>query len=69
MLSPAALASKEDRTRFYREAKAAVQLHHPHIASVFVIDEAAPRAARKITRVVAEEIDEAIPERITKKPT
>ncbi len=45
VLPSAALASEEDRTRFYREAKAAAQLHHPHIASVFEIDEAVPEGS------------------------
>ena len=62
VLLSAALASEDDRARFYREAKAAAQLHHPHIASVFEIDEAAPRAARKITGAAAEEIDVPVPE-------
>ena len=42
VLPASALANKDDRERFYREAKAAAQLHHPHIASVFEIDEAVP---------------------------
>jgi len=42
ILPSAALASKDDRERFYREAKSAAQLHHPNIASVFEIDEAVP---------------------------
>ena len=42
----AALASKDDRARFYREAKAAAQLHHPHIARVFEIDEAIPEGSK-----------------------
>jgi serine/threonine protein kinase len=45
VLPSAALASEDDRARFYREAKAAAQLHHPHIASVFEIDEAVPSDA------------------------
>ncbi|MDA0379225.1 MAG: protein kinase, partial [Bacteroidetes bacterium] len=45
VLPSAALASKDDRERFYREAKSAAQLHHPHIASVFEIDEAVPSDA------------------------
>jgi len=45
VLPSAALASEDDRVRFYREAKAAAKLHHPHIASVFEIDEAAPSDA------------------------
>ena len=42
VLPSATLASEDDRARFYREAKAAAQLHHPHIASIFEIDEAIP---------------------------
>ena len=45
VLPSAALSSEDDRARFYREAKAAAQLHHPHIASVFEIDEAVPSDA------------------------
>ena len=45
VLPSAVLASEDDRARFYREAKAAAQLHHPHIASVFEIDEAIPSDA------------------------
>ena len=45
VLPSAALASEDDRARFYREAKAAAQLHHPHIASIFEIDEADPSDA------------------------
>jgi serine/threonine protein kinase len=45
VLPSAALASDDDRARFYREAKAAAQLHHPHIAGVFEIDEAVPSDA------------------------
>ncbi len=46
VLPAAALANADDRARFYREAKASAQLHHPHIASVFEIDEAVPEGAR-----------------------
>ena len=45
VLPSSALASDDDRERFYREAKAAAQLHHPNIASVFEIDEAVPSDA------------------------
>ena len=45
VLPSADLASEDDRARFYREAKAAAQLHRPHIASVFEIDEAVPSDA------------------------
>ncbi|GMQ82131.1 MAG: hypothetical protein BMS9Abin05_1574 [Rhodothermia bacterium] len=58
VLPSAALASEDDRARFYREAKAAAQLHHPHIASIFEIDEAVPRTDEEITR---SEIDDAVP--------
>ena len=49
VLPSAALASDDDRERFYREAKAAAQLHHPNIASVFEIDEAVPSDAPHTT--------------------
>jgi serine/threonine protein kinase/Tol biopolymer transport system component len=39
VLPPHALTSEDDQSRFYREARAAAALHHPHIATVFEIDE------------------------------
>ena len=45
LLPASALTNEHDKERFYREAKAAAQLHHPHIASVFEIDEAVPEGA------------------------
>ena len=44
VLPAAALSSEDDRARFFREAQAAAQLHHPNIATVFGIDEAVPHA-------------------------
>ncbi len=35
VLPTTALSSDDDRARFYREARAAAALHHPHIATVF----------------------------------
>ena len=40
MLPKQALASEDDRARFYRKAKAAAALHHPNIATIFGIDDA-----------------------------
>jgi Tol biopolymer transport system component/predicted Ser/Thr protein kinase len=40
VLPPHSLASADDRARFYREAKAAAQLSHAHIATVYQVDEA-----------------------------
>ncbi|MFT5514820.1 MAG: serine/threonine protein kinase/Tol biopolymer transport system component [Rhodothermales bacterium] len=73
VLPSSALASEDDRTRFYREAKAAAQLQHPHIASVFEIDEAAPSDAPHGTQaspfIAMEFIDgETLQERIKAGP-
>jgi serine/threonine protein kinase len=42
ILPASALSSEDDRARFYREAKAAAALNHPHIAQVYQIAEAVP---------------------------
>ena len=42
VLPASALSNEDDRARFYREAKAAASLNHPHIAQIFQIDEAVP---------------------------
>ena len=42
VLPSAALTSDDDRARFFREAQAAAQLTHAHIATVYEIDEAVP---------------------------
>jgi len=45
VLPAAALSNDSDRARFYREAKAAAALTHPHIAIIHSVDEAVPEGA------------------------
>ena len=45
VLPSAALTSKDDRARFYRKAKAAAALTHPHIAVIHAVDEAVPEGS------------------------
>lgn len=45
VLPASALTSESDRARFYREAKAAASLTHPHIAIIHGVDEAVPEGA------------------------
>ena len=72
VLPPAALASEDDRSRFYREAKAAAALHHPNIASVFEIDEAVPEGRSDDDRrpfIAMEFIDgDTLQDRLRNKP-
>jgi len=73
VLPSSALATEEDRARFYREAQAAAQLHHAHIATIFEIDEAVPSGAPHGTQpspfIVMEYIEgETLDARIKKGP-
>jgi len=73
VLPSAALATEDDRARFYREAQAAAQLHHPSIATIFQIDEAVPSDAPHGTQpspfIVMEFIEgQTLEERIKKGP-
>ncbi|NQV72221.1 serine/threonine-protein kinase [bacterium] len=69
VLPSAALASDDDRARFYREAKAAAQLHHPHIASIFEIDESSADGGESHPFIVMEFIEgETLDARIQKGP-
>ena len=72
VLPAAALTSETDRARFYREAKAAAALTHPHIAVIHGVDEAVPEgASREELRpfIAMEYIDgETLEDRIEKAP-
>ena len=52
VLPSGSISSPSDRQRLFREARAAASLQHPHIASVYQVDEAIPKP---VLSVVAEE--------------
>jgi serine/threonine protein kinase len=69
LLPPHALASEDDRARFYREARAAAALNHPNIAHVYEIDESDVEGEGKRPFIAMEYIDgESLAERIAKGP-
>ncbi len=69
LLPPHALASEDDRARFYREARAAAALNHPNIAHVYEIDESDVEGEGKRPFIAMEYIDgESLAGRIAKGP-
>jgi serine/threonine protein kinase len=66
VLSDNALVTDEDRSRFYREARAAAALHHPNIATVFEIDEYERSPGESSPYIAMEFIDgQTLAEKIT----
>ncbi len=69
LLPPHALASEDDRARFYREARAAAALNHPNIAHVYEIDESDVEGEGKRPFIAMEYIDgESLAGRVAKGP-
>ncbi len=69
LLPPHALASEDDRARFYREARAAAALSHPNIAHIYEIDEADMGGGDTRPFIAMEYIDgDTLTQRIAKGP-
>lgn len=63
VLPPHAIGNQDDRARFYREARAAAALHHPHIATIFEIDEDDGQPFIAMEYVDGQALDDRIAER------
>ncbi len=63
VLPPHSIGSQDDRARFYREARAAAALHHPHIATIFEIDEDDGQPFIAMEYVDGQALDDRIAER------
>lgn len=59
-ISPTALAHEEDKTRFLREAQTAAALSHPHIATIYEIDETDDKTFIAMEYVKGESLKEKI---------
>ncbi|MBT8400368.1 MAG: serine/threonine-protein kinase [Rhodothermia bacterium] len=68
LLPPHALASQDDRARFYREARAAASLSHPNIAHIYEIDEAVVDGSSRPFIAMELIVGETLSERIARGP-